>query len=122
MVKIRAYDFPVQVNDATRGYFGSMAKLIGPREGAPAMAAFAADPADAAAAATLAGTSPANNAILHTTCVATMLDGGHATNALPQRAGANVNCRIFPGTSAEEVRRSLETICLLYTSPSPRDS
>jgi acetylornithine deacetylase/succinyl-diaminopimelate desuccinylase-like protein len=110
MVKIRAYDFPVQVNDATRGYFSAMAKLVGPREGATAMAAFAANPVDAAAAATLAGTSPAHNAILRTTCVATRLDGGHATNALPQRAGANVNCRIFPGTSAEEVRRSLETI------------
>ncbi|HXG99734.1 MAG TPA: M20/M25/M40 family metallo-hydrolase [Sphingomicrobium sp.] len=110
MVKIRAYDFPVEVNDATRSYFGAMAKLVGPSEGAAAMAAFAADPALAAPASTIAATSPANNAILRTTCVATMLDGGHATNALPQRAGANVNCRIFPGTSAEEVRRSLETI------------
>jgi acetylornithine deacetylase/succinyl-diaminopimelate desuccinylase-like protein len=48
------------------------------------------------------------NAILHTTCIATMLSGGHATNALPQRAMANVNCRIFPGTSVESVRQSLE--------------
>ncbi|HVF83605.1 MAG TPA: M20/M25/M40 family metallo-hydrolase, partial [Sphingomicrobium sp.] len=110
MVKIRAYDFPVEVNAATKGYFGAMARLVGPQEGAAAMAAFAANPADAAAAATLAATSPANNAILRTTCVATMLDGGHATNALPQRAGANVNCRIFPGTSAEQVRRAIETI------------
>ena len=110
MVKIRAYDFPVQVNDATRGYFSAMAKLVGPREGAAAMAKFAANPANVDAAAALAATSPAHNAILRTTCVATMLDGGHATNALPQRARANVNCRIFPGTSAKEVRRSLETI------------
>lgn len=110
MLKIRAFDFPVQVNDATRGYFGAMAKLVGQDEGFAAMAAFAADPADAAAAATLAAASPANNAILRTTCVATLLDGGHATNALPQRAGANVNCRIFPGTSAEEIRRALEGI------------
>ena len=110
MVKVRTYDFPVQVNDATRGYFSAMAKLVGPREGAVAMASFAANPADSAAAAALAATSPANNAILRTTCVATMLEGGHATNALPQKARANVNCRIFPGTSAEEVRRALETI------------
>jgi acetylornithine deacetylase/succinyl-diaminopimelate desuccinylase-like protein len=50
---------------------------------------------------------PDNNAILHTNCVATMLDAGHATNALPQRARANINCRIFPGTSVEEVRQTL---------------
>jgi acetylornithine deacetylase/succinyl-diaminopimelate desuccinylase-like protein len=50
------------------------------------------------------------NSILHTTCVATMLDGGHATNALPQRARANVNCRIFPGTSSEEVRQTLAKV------------
>jgi len=53
---------------------------------------------------------PNNNAILHTTCVATTFDAGHATNALPQRAQANVNCRIFPGTSTEEVRKILEGI------------
>lgn len=109
MVKLRGYDFPVRVNDATRGYFGAMAKLI-PGDAASAMARFAADPADVGAAATIAAANPAWNAILRTTCVATLLDGGHATNALPQRAGANVNCRIFPGTSVEEVRRSLETL------------
>lgn len=110
LLKLRAYDFPVQVNAATRGYFGAMAKLVPASGGATAMAAFAADPTDARAAAAIAATTPANNAILRTTCVATLLDGGHATNALPQRAGANVNCRIFPGTSAEEVRRALESI------------
>ena len=71
------------------------------------MAAFAANPADAAAAATLAAADPAWNAILRTTCVATMLEGGHANNALPQRARANVNCRIFPGTTVEQVRQAL---------------
>jgi acetylornithine deacetylase/succinyl-diaminopimelate desuccinylase-like protein len=50
---------------------------------------------------------PDINGILHTTCVATLLDAGHATNALPQRARANINCRIFPGTTAEEVRQTL---------------
>ncbi|HEY0413224.1 MAG TPA: M20/M25/M40 family metallo-hydrolase [Allosphingosinicella sp.] len=109
LVKLRAYDFPVLSNEATRGYFGAMAKLL-PDAAAPAMAAFAANPNDAAAAATLAAADPAYNSILHTTCVATMLDGGHATNALPQRARANVNCRIFPGTSVEDVRRTLETV------------
>jgi len=109
LVKLRAYDFPVQSNEATRGYFGAMAKLL-KDPATPAMAAFAADPADPAAAAAIAAGDPAWNAILRTTCVATMLDGGHATNALPQRARANVNCRIFPGTSVEEVRQALERV------------
>ncbi|MEA3062893.1 MAG: hypothetical protein QOJ94_2674 [Sphingomonadales bacterium] len=109
LVKLRAYDFPVQSNAATLGYFGAMAKLIHD-PAAPAMAAFAANPADPRAAAVIAAADPAWNAILRTTCVATMLDGGHATNALPQRAGANVNCRIFPGSSVEEVRRRLEQV------------
>ncbi|HEU0097223.1 MAG TPA: M20/M25/M40 family metallo-hydrolase [Allosphingosinicella sp.] len=109
LVKIRAHDFPVQSNEATRGYFGAMAKLL-PGPSSAAMAAFAADPSDGAAAATLAAAEPAWNAVLRTTCVATMLEGGHATNALPQRARANVNCRIFPGTSAEQVRQALEQV------------
>jgi acetylornithine deacetylase/succinyl-diaminopimelate desuccinylase-like protein len=107
LVKLRAHDFPVQSHAATLGYFGAMAKLL-PGASAPAMAAFAANPADEQSAATLAAADPAWNAILRTTCVATMLDGGHATNALPQRARANVNCRIFPGTSVEQVRLALE--------------
>ncbi|QAY78288.1 M20/M25/M40 family metallo-hydrolase [Sphingosinicella sp. BN140058] len=109
LVKLRAYDFPILSNEATRGYFGAMSKLL-PGPAAPSMAAFAADPKDAAAAATIAAADPAWNAILRTTCVATMLDGGHATNALPQRSRANVNCRIFPGTSVEAVRQELERV------------
>lgn len=109
LVKIRAHDFPVQSNAATSGYFGAMAKLL-PGPSSAAMAAFAADPSDAKAAAALAAAEPAWNAILRTTCVATLLEGGHATNALPQRARANVNCRIFPGSSAEQVRQALDRI------------
>lgn len=109
LVKIRAHDFPVESNPATRGYFGAMAKLL-PGPSSAAMAAIAADPSDAAAAATLASAEPAWNAILRTTCVATLLEGGHATNALPQRARANVNCRIFPGTSVEQVRQALDQV------------
>jgi acetylornithine deacetylase/succinyl-diaminopimelate desuccinylase-like protein len=109
LVKVRAYEFPIQFNEVTRSYFGAMAKLTPGPVGA-AMAAFAANPADQAAISALAAANPAYNAILHTTCVATMLEAGHATNALPQRARANVNCRIFPGTSAEDVRRTLETL------------
>jgi acetylornithine deacetylase/succinyl-diaminopimelate desuccinylase-like protein len=109
LVRLRAYDFPFESNDATRGYFAAMAKLT-PGEVGQAMAAFAADPTDVQAATTIAAAEPAWNGILHTTCVATKLDGGHATNALPQKAGANVNCRIFPGTSVEQIRQALERI------------
>jgi acetylornithine deacetylase/succinyl-diaminopimelate desuccinylase-like protein len=109
LVKLRAHDFPVASTEATLGYFGAMAKLL-PGPASPAMAAFAADPKDPAAAAAIAAADPAWNAILRTTCVATLLEGGHATNALPQRARANVNCRIFPGTSVEEVRQALERV------------
>lgn len=109
LVKIRAYDFPFESNAATLGYFGAMAKLT-PGALSGAMAAFAANPSDTAAATTIAASNPSLNGILRTTCVATMLDGGHATNALPQRAGANVNCRIFPGTSVEQVRDALAKI------------
>ena len=109
LVRLRAYDFPFESNEATRGYFGAMAKLT-PGAVGQAMAAFAADPANAQAATTIAAAEPAWNGILHTTCVATKLDGGHATNALPQKAGANVNCRIFPGTSVEQIRQALERV------------
>jgi acetylornithine deacetylase/succinyl-diaminopimelate desuccinylase-like protein len=73
------------------------------------MKALAADAADAKAAATLSQ-DPRLNAMLRTTCVATLLEAGHASNALPQRARANVNCRIFPGVAVEDVRRKLEGI------------
>jgi acetylornithine deacetylase/succinyl-diaminopimelate desuccinylase-like protein len=74
------------------------------------MQAFLRDPTDAAAIARVAALDPSWNATLRTTCVATMLEAGHATNALPQRARANVNCRIFPGTSVETVRAKLEAL------------
>jgi acetylornithine deacetylase/succinyl-diaminopimelate desuccinylase-like protein len=109
LTKVGTTDFPVQSNDVTRAYFKAMATLT-PAPAGPAMAVFAADPANAAAAATIAAANPGWNAILRTTCVSTMLGGGHATNALPQRAYANVNCRIFPGTSVEAVRTALEGI------------
>src|SRR5690349_22968310 len=68
------------------------------------------NPNDAAAIALVSSKDPTWNATLRTTCVATMLDGGHATNALPQRARANINCRIFPGVSVESVRAKLEEL------------
>jgi acetylornithine deacetylase/succinyl-diaminopimelate desuccinylase-like protein len=83
-----------------------MATIVGGEAGA-AMTKLVADPTDAAAAAKVAE-DPTWNGMLHTTCVATMLDAGHATNALPQRARANVNCRIYPGEPIESVRQALE--------------
>ncbi|HEX2761033.1 MAG TPA: M20/M25/M40 family metallo-hydrolase, partial [Rhizomicrobium sp.] len=105
LLKIGAYDFPVQTTDSSRAFFAKMGPQMGGAMGA-AMTAFAKDPKDKAAAARLA-TDPAYNAMLHTTCVATMLEAGHATNALPQRASANVNCRIFPGVTPAQVREQL---------------
>jgi acetylornithine deacetylase/succinyl-diaminopimelate desuccinylase-like protein len=103
--RLSAYEFPVQFNDATRGFFTKMAPITGGETGA-AMTAILANPHDKAAYAVLA--RDANlHAILGTTCIPTMLSGGHAQNALPQRATATVNCRVFPGVSFEEVRETL---------------
>jgi len=103
--RISGYEFPVQMNDTTRAYFSKMAGVVGGEMGA-AMTAIVADPADAKANATLS--KDANyNAILRTTCVATQVSGGHAQNALPQRANATINCRIFPGESPAAVRDAL---------------
>lgn len=106
--KIDAYSFPVQHNDITLDYFRMRAERESGEIGA-AMAAFARNPGDADAAAVLAG-SPSQVGITRTTCVATMLDAGHAENALPQRASANVNCRLFPGVAVESVVTTLREI------------
>ena len=103
--RIGRYEFPVQLNDVTKGYLTQMAKIAGGETGA-AMAALAANPSDAKADALLSR-DPSLHAILRTTCVATMLNAGHAQNALPQRAGATINCRIFPGVSRDAVREAL---------------
>ena len=108
LTKISQYEFPYASTDATRTFFGKLAPTV-PGEMGAAMATFSKDPTNTKAADTLAA-DPSFNGMVHTTCVATMLDAGHATNALPQRARANVNCRIFPGTSAEEVRQTLEKV------------
>jgi acetylornithine deacetylase/succinyl-diaminopimelate desuccinylase-like protein len=103
--RVSRYEFPVQLNDANRGYFTGMAKVVGGANGA-AMLAVVKNPEDRAAVAIL--DKDVNwHAMLRTTCVATMLSAGHATNALPQRARANINCRIFPGVSREEVQSQL---------------
>ena len=113
LTRISAYEFPAQFADGNRAYFAGMAKLQAARGEtaiATAMSALVRDPADQQAIATVAAKDPSWNGMLRTTCVATMLDGGHATNALPQRARANINCRIFPGVSSETVRSKLEEL------------
>ena len=113
LMRISAYEFPAQFIDGNRAYFTGMAKILsakGDTETANAMTAFLQNPNDTQALALVSAKDPGWNATLRTTCVATMLDAGHATNALPQRARANVNCRIFPGVSAETVRAKLEEL------------
>ena len=106
--RIEGYQFPIKFTDASRAYFTEMAKLTpGPK--ADHMLALLKDPTDAAAADAMRD-DPGDNGMLHTTCVATMVTAGHATNALPQRATANVNCRIFPGETVEGVRAKLESL------------
>lgn len=105
---LAAYEFPVRTNEWTLGSLRASAAVT-PGELGDAMRRFAADPDDAAAAAVLAR-DPSYVGRIRTTCVATMLEGGHAENALPQSAVAKVNCRIFPGTTGDEVRDALAAI------------
>lgn len=107
--RLGAYDFPVALNDATKAYYEQSAKIEPNAEVAAAMRAMVKDPTDAAAAAVLAR-DPARNSMMRTTCVATMVNAGHAPNALPQRARANVNCRILPGNDPKVVRDQLEAV------------
>jgi acetylornithine deacetylase/succinyl-diaminopimelate desuccinylase-like protein len=105
LVKVRAFEFPLMMTDTTKAYFAKAGAARGDEMG-KAMMALAANPDDKAAEA-IVNTDKAFHSMLRTTCVATLIDGGHANNALPQRAGANINCRIFPGVSAESVRDEL---------------
>ena len=102
---ISRYDFPVQFIDANRGYFTQMAKIVGGADGA-AMTKIVSDPTDKAANEQL-NKSPQYHSMLRTTCVATLMNGGHAGNALPQRATATINCRVIPGVPQEEVQAAL---------------
>ena len=106
--RISAYEFPIEFNDTTRAYFDRMA-TIKSGQVAEDLRALLQTPPPAEALARITA-NPSYNSVLHTTCVATMIDGGHAPNALPQRAGANVNCRIFPGHSQEDIRKVLEQV------------
>jgi acetylornithine deacetylase/succinyl-diaminopimelate desuccinylase-like protein len=107
LAKIEKHSFPIEFNDTTRGYFAKFGAIEGGQKGADMIAA--AKTQDTAAIERLRK-DPSINAILHTNCVATQLAGGHAPNALPQRATANVNCRIFPGHHPEKIRDELARV------------
>jgi len=106
LVRIGAHRFKPELSELTRAYFTTAAQYEAP-EIAAAMRAFAADPTDAKAIATLTA-NPATIGKIGTTCVATLIEGGHALNALPQRVSANINCRIFPGHPREQIMAELQ--------------
>jgi acetylornithine deacetylase/succinyl-diaminopimelate desuccinylase-like protein len=108
LVKVGAFRFPARLNEVTRAYFSRSAGLVDAEAGA-AMRALVANPADRAALG-IVSRNPANNSRLRTTCVATMLEAGHATNALPQRARANVNCRLLPDEDPARVVRAFDSL------------
>jgi carboxypeptidase PM20D1 len=105
---LQAYRFPARINEVTKGYFMAAAPLS-PEPARSAMRRYAEDPEDEEAQAVLSS-MPSELGLTRTTCVATMLDAGHAENALPQSATATVNCRIFPGETIEEVQATLARV------------
>ena len=108
LARLGRFDFPVKLSETTRAFFERLAKLETGQLAADMAAVVAAQP-DPAAVARLSA-RPNYNAQLRTTCVATRLDGGHAENALPQKAEATVNCRVLPGEPVDEVKNTLARV------------
>jgi acetylornithine deacetylase/succinyl-diaminopimelate desuccinylase-like protein len=107
LARLHAHQFPMALTEVTRTYFQRAAQVEGDPKMAADMRAVAAPAPDPAAAARLSAAQPYYNALMRTTCVATLVEGGHATNALPQLARANVNCRILPGVNSAAVLDTL---------------
>ena len=125
--RLSSLTFPTRTNEISRRYLAAMASIAtGPT--AADMKAASAVPTDEAAATRLSAASPFNNAILRTTCVATLLAGGHAENALPQMAKATVNCRMLPDEKPADVLKALTTavadpqVEVAMIDPQPRPS
>jgi acetylornithine deacetylase/succinyl-diaminopimelate desuccinylase-like protein len=122
LARLERYDFPVMLNDVTRAYFERLAQAeTGPT--AADMRAVAKNPRDTAAVRRLS-MQPTYNSMLRTTCVATQLEGGHAPNALPQLARANVNCRVLPNHDVKQVHATLVRLAgdtAVHVSPAPED-
>jgi acetylornithine deacetylase/succinyl-diaminopimelate desuccinylase-like protein len=108
LAKVRDYEFPLKFSATTRAFFAKAGAARGDELG-HAMVALSQNPDDAAAEA-IVSKDRSYHSMLRTTCVATLIEGGHANNALPQRAAANVNCRIFPGETVEQTQAALKTI------------
>ena len=107
LFRLSTFSFPMQLNEVTRAYFGQMAKIEkGPLAADLALVA----QGNQEAMQRIAAQSPIRSSMLRTTCVATQLEGGHAPNALPQLAAANVNCRIFPDDTVENVLATLKKV------------
>ncbi len=109
LVRLAAFDFPVRLNETTRLYFERSA-LRETGQMKADMLAMSKPSLDTAAARRLANASPHYNGLMRTTCVATMLSAGHAENALPQTARANVNCRMLPDDTPENVMATLKSV------------
>ena len=110
LTRLSAYEFPVKLNEVTRAYFERSSAVESDPKVAADMRAVARETPDLAAAARLSALLPYYNSMMRTTCVATRLLGGHAQNALPQLATANVNCRILPGESPVAVKDKLAEV------------
>jgi acetylornithine deacetylase/succinyl-diaminopimelate desuccinylase-like protein len=110
LVRLSKFSFPVNLNETTRAYFERMAQFEGDQTAADMRAVLSDKPDPSAMSFVRLAANPAYNAQLRTTCVATMLEGGHAVNALPQLASAKVNCRIMPGEPVDGVKATLERV------------
>jgi acetylornithine deacetylase/succinyl-diaminopimelate desuccinylase-like protein len=107
LVRLSKFDFPPKLNETTRAYFERSAQLDGGQTAADMRSVLVDQPDPAALSFVRLTANPFYNALLRTTCVATMLEGGQAFNALPQLASATVNCRVMPGESVDEVKATL---------------
>jgi acetylornithine deacetylase/succinyl-diaminopimelate desuccinylase-like protein len=110
LARLSKFDFPPQLNETTRAYFDRTAQLEGGQTAADMRAVLTGSLDPASPALVRLSANPFYNALLRTTCVATMLEGGQAFNALPQLASATVNCRVMPGEGADEVKATLQRV------------
>jgi acetylornithine deacetylase/succinyl-diaminopimelate desuccinylase-like protein len=110
LVRLSKFNFPLKLNETTRAYFERTAQFEGEQTAADMRTVLSERPDPAALSFVRLAANPVYNAQLRTTCVATMLEGGHAINALPQLASAKVNCRVMPGEPVDEIKATLEQV------------
>src|SRR5712692_718737 len=110
LARLSKFNFPFKLNETTRAYFERTAELEGEQVAADITSVLSGRPDPASLSFVRLSANPVYNAQLRTTCVATMLEGGHAYNALPQAARATVNCRIIPGEKVEDVTATLKRV------------